>query len=125
SSLTCVAAQRLVRKLCDECAQPVDRNDAAHLLRDLDAGEALLDTATVRAPVGCPSCRNTGYHGRTAIFEIMPVTEDIARLVVERAATADIERTAIGQGMDTLRTAALKRVVRGDLGVDEMLRVVS
>jgi type IV pilus assembly protein PilB len=125
SSLTCVAAQRLVRRLCDECARPVGREDATRLLRDLDADDALLDTATLRAPVGCPACRETGYRSRTAIFEIMPVSEHIARLIVERAATADIESVAVAEGMDTLRTAALKRVVAGDLGVDEMLRVIS
>jgi type IV pilus assembly protein PilB len=125
SSLTCVVAQRLVRQLCNECAQPVDRNDAIQLLQGLDADDELLDTATVRAPVGCPACRNTGYRGRSAIFEIMPVTDDIARLVVERAPTADVELVAVANGMDTLRTAALKRVAAGEVGVDEMLRVVS
>jgi type IV pilus assembly protein PilB len=125
SSMTCVAAQRLVRRLCEECARPVAHADAMRLLRDLDADAELLDTATVRAPVGCPSCRNTGYSGRTAIFEIMPVSEHIARLIVERAATAEIEKVAVAEGMDTLRTAALQRVARGELGIDEMLRVVS
>jgi len=125
SSLTCVAAQRLVRELCDECAVPVGRDDATRLLNDLDADDVLIETATVRAPVGCPSCRETGYSGRTAIFEIMPVSEHIARLIVERAATADIEMVAVAEGMDTLRTSALKRVAAGDVGVDEMLRVVS
>jgi len=54
----------------------------------------------------------------------MPVTDDIARLIVERAPAADIEDRAIAEGMDTLRTSALKRVVRGEVSVDEMLRVV-
>jgi type IV pilus assembly protein PilB len=125
SSVTCVAAQRLVRRLCDECAQSAPREDAVRLLRDLGADDALLDTAAVRTPVGCPDCRHMGYRGRSAIFEIMPVTEHIARLIVERAATAEIEGVAIAEGMDTLRTAALKRVASGTLGVDEMLRVVS
>jgi type IV pilus assembly protein PilB len=125
SSLTCVAAQRLVRELCNDCAQPVDRDDATRLLLELDADDALIETATVRAPVGCPACRETGYRGRTAIFEIMPVSDHIARMIVERAATADIEMVAVAEGMDTLRTAALKRVAAGDVGIDEMLRVVS
>jgi type IV pilus assembly protein PilB len=55
----------------------------------------------------------------------MPVTEDITRLIVERAPSADIERVAVEQGMDTLRVAALRRVLLGDLSIDEMLRVVS
>ncbi len=125
SSLTCVAAQRLVRRLCDECAQPIRRSDALKALKELGAEDALLERPTLRGPVGCPTCRNSGYRGRTALFEIMPVTEGIARLIVERGATADIERLAVEEGMDTLRTAALKRVVRGELSVDEMLRVVA
>jgi type IV pilus assembly protein PilB len=125
SALTCVAAQRLVRRLCDECAQPVSVSEARVTLTELGAPEELLAHPTLRAPVGCPSCRNSGYVGRTAIFEIMPVTEAIARLIVERSATADIEQLAVEEGMDTLRTAALKRVVRGELGIDEMLRVIA
>ncbi len=73
---------------------------------------------------GCSTCRHTGYRGRAAIFEIMPVTEDITRLIVERAPSADIERIAVEQGMDTLRVAALRRVLRGDLSIDEMVRIV-
>jgi type IV pilus assembly protein PilB len=125
SAITSVAAQRLVRRLCEQCAQPIGRSEAVTILRDLNAVDTLVEDATIRAAVGCPSCRNTGYHGRDAIYEIMPVTEQIARLIVERAAIADIERCAIGEGMDTLRAAALKRVVRGELSVDEMLRVIS
>jgi type IV pilus assembly protein PilB len=125
SAITCVAAQRLVRRLCEQCAQPMSAAETIRILRDLNATDALIQDATIRAPIGCPSCRNTGYHGRHAIYEIMPVTEHIARLIVERASIADIEHRAIGEGMDTLRTAALKRVVRGELSIDEMLRVVS
>jgi len=124
SSLSCVAAQRLVRRLCEECAQPVPERDALAVLRDLGAPDVLVADATLRRPVGCPACRHSGYRGRSAIFEVMPVTDDIARLIVERAPAADIEDRAIAEGMDTLRTSALKRVVRGEVSVDEMLRVV-
>jgi type IV pilus assembly protein PilB len=125
SALTCVAAQRLARKLCEQCARPIERDDAVKLLRSVAAPDALIDGAVLRAPVGCPSCRQTGYHGRYAIYEIMPVTENIARLIVERAPIADIEHLAVVEGMDTLRTAAFRRVARGELSIDEMLRVIS
>ena len=125
SALTCVAAQRLARKLCDQCARPIDRDDAVTQLRSVNAPDVLIDGAALRAPVGCPLCRQTGYHGRYAIYEIMPVTENIARLVVERAPIADIEHLAVEEGMDTLRAAALRRVARGELSIDEMLRVIS
>ena len=126
SAVSCIAAQRLARKLCDHCAKPVDEPDLA-LLRRLGATDEILDSGHQRpaAASGCSNCRQTGYRGRAAIFEIMPVTEDISRLIVERAASADIERVAVEQGMDTLRIAALRRVLSGDLSIDEMARVVS
>jgi type IV pilus assembly protein PilB len=125
SAVSCIAAQRLARKLCDTCAAPVEDLDLA-LLRRWGATDELLDgPLNVRVPVGCANCRRTGYRGRSPIFEIMPVTEDITRLIVERAPSGDIERIAVEQGMDTLRMAALRRVLKGDLSIEEMARVVS
>ena len=124
SATSCVAAQRLARKLCDNCAKPIESPDLA-LLRRLGATDEILEEGIhVRAAVGCSTCRQTGYLGRAALFEVMPVTEDISRLIVERAPSADIERTAIEHGMDTLRVAALRRVLHGDLSIDEMVRVI-
>jgi type IV pilus assembly protein PilB len=124
SALTCVAAQRLVRRLCDRCAEPTPEVSEA-LLRDLGADESLLEGATVRVPVGCNECLRTGYRGRRPIYEIMPVTEGIARRIVERASTADIERLAVEEGMDTMRSAALRLVARGELAIEEMLRAIA
>jgi type IV pilus assembly protein PilB len=125
SAVSCIAAQRLARKLCDHCAKPIADPDLG-ILRRLGATDDILDHGIhLRSAAGCPNCRQTGYRGRAAIFEIMPVTEDISRLIVERAASADIERVAVEQGMDTLRIAALRRVLSGDLSMEEMARVVS
>jgi type IV pilus assembly protein PilB len=123
SALTCVVSQRLARKLCDDCAQEVADPDL-DLLRELGAPESILEGATVRSPVGCASCRHTGYHGRLPIFEIMPVSEDIRRAIIDRRAPSEIEAVAVGEGMDTLRVAALRRVVRGELSIDELLRTI-
>ncbi|MGE5187256.1 MAG: GspE/PulE family protein [Acidobacteriota bacterium] len=126
SSMSCIAAQRLARRLCPQCAEPREIDDSlAETMRMLGADDAMILDATIRVPMGCPACRRTGYSGRLPLVEIMPITEDISRLIVERAATAEIERVAVEQGMDTLRRTALKRVVRGELSIDEMLRVVS
>jgi type IV pilus assembly protein PilB len=125
SSISCIAAQRLARKLCDNCATPVENPDLA-LLRRLGATDEIMDEhMNVRSAAGCTVCRKTGYYGRAAIYEVMSVTEDITRLIVERAPSADIERLAVEQGMDTLRVSALRRVLLGDLSLDEMVRVVS
>ena len=124
SATSCIAAQRLAWKLCDSCAEPLEPN--LDLLRRLGATDAMLDEGVnIRGAKGCNNCRRTGYRGRAPVFEIMPVSEDIARLIVERSPSADIERVAVEQGMDTLRTAALRRVLKGDLSIEEMARVVS
>jgi type IV pilus assembly protein PilB len=124
SALTMVASQRLARKLCEHCAE-LASGAAIEQLVALAAEDSLLDDATVRRPVGCAACRGTGYRGRLPIFEIMPITEGISRLILERASRAQIEDLAVEEGMDTLLRAAIKRVVRGDLSVEEMLRVIS
>jgi type IV pilus assembly protein PilB len=124
SALSCVTAQRLFRTLCEQCALPMPVQDSVASLRAIGADDALGEGAMVRVPAGCAACRNTGYKGRGALFEIMPVTEGIARLIVDRAPTAVVERFAVEEGMDTLRVAALKRVARGELSPDEMLRVL-
>ena len=69
-------------------------------------------------------CRNTGYRGRVPLFEIMPVSEGISRLIVENVPSSDIERLAVEEGMETMRIAALRRVMSGVLSLDEMVRVI-
>ncbi len=125
SALSCVAAQRLLRRLCDACAQPVPESEGVPLLRDLGAPESIAMGATARVPVGCSECLNTGYKGRLPVYEIMPVSEGIERLIVDRAAAADIERLAVAEGMDTMRIAALRRVARGEVSVEEMIRAIA
>jgi type IV pilus assembly protein PilB len=124
SALTLVAAQRLARKLCENCAEPLENPDF-ELLRDLGADDSILDDATIFRAVGCPMCRNTGYRGRIPLFEIMPVSEAISRLIVDRATSADIEMVATAEGMENMRVASLRRVARGVLSIDEMIRVIA
>ena len=108
----------------DDFPEPVDPSEL-ETVRTLCADESILEGATVHRAAGCPACRNTGYLGRLPIFEIMPVTEPISRLILDRAPRAQIERLAIEEGMETMRTAALRRVAAGLLSVEEMMRVVS
>jgi type IV pilus assembly protein PilB len=124
SALTCVAAQRLVRRLCEVCAQPTQQS-AEELLSELGAPDSIVNGATIRGPVGCPDCLKTGYKGRMAIYEIMPISEGIERLIVERAPAADLERLAVAEGMDTMRTAAFRRVAAGELSLEEMGRSIA
>lgn len=124
SALDCVVAQRLARRLCDRCKQP-----AAHSVEDLrrlrfDVPDD-RPLPPVYAPVGCPTCSNTGYRGRIAVHEVMAVTEEIERLAVERASSADIGRAAREQGMLTLREDGWEKAKLGLTSVEEILRVVA
>jgi type IV pilus assembly protein PilB len=76
-------------------------------------------------PLGCQACGKTGYHGRFAVHEVLLVTEDIERLIVDRGHSEDIKKVAIAQGMLTLRRAGLAQVIAGQTSVEEVLRVIA
>jgi type IV pilus assembly protein PilB len=124
SALDCVVAQRLARRLCDRCKQP-----AQYSIDDLQRLRFPVDPAVgvplIYAPVGCVSCSGTGYRGRLAIHEVMAVTEEIERLAVSRASSAEIGRTAREQGMLTLREDGWEKAKLGQTSVEEILRVVA
>jgi type IV pilus assembly protein PilB len=124
SALDCVVAQRLARRLCDRCKQPLayEADDLARLRFPVNPEEGV---PVVYGPVGCAACSNTGYRGRLAVHEVMAVTEEIERLTVERASSAEIGRAARAQGMLTLRQDGWEKVKLGQTSVDEILRVVA
>jgi type IV pilus assembly protein PilB len=121
SSLDCVLAQRLSRRLCDWCKEPHDtsREELAAIgwPRGTELPEKLF------RPTGCRSCTNTGYRGRVAVNEVMPVSEEIELLAVSRSSSTDIRRVAIAEGMTTLREDGLKKAAAGLTTVEEILRV--
>jgi type IV pilus assembly protein PilB len=123
SALTCIIGQRLVRKLCDECATRGAVDDG--LLVRLGLSRAELADANIRQAVGCPACANTGYRGRFGLYEVLVLTEEMRRLVISGAPSIEIERRAIAEGMDTLQMAGINSVLEGDLTVDEYLRVIA
>ncbi len=84
-----------------------------------------MPVPTIYEPVGCQSCSNTGYRGRVALHEVMSVTEDIERLAVKRASSAEIGRLAQEQGMLTLRQDGWEKAKMGLTSVEEILRVVA
>ena len=117
SSVVAVMAQRLVRKLCPSCKVPYE------LPRDVAESLGLDGFTTVYKPLGCDECRGTGYKGRTAIFEIMPMTEEIRRAVMTGATSDDLRAMAIRQGMRALRVSGAKKVKDGITSADEVLSV--
>jgi type IV pilus assembly protein PilB len=124
SALDCVVAQRLARRLCEHCKLPVVHQP--QYLADLRFSfDSDLPPATIYQPVGCTSCSNTGYRGRIAIHEVMTVSEEIERLAVARASSAEIGKLAREQGMITLREDGWAKAQLGLTSVEEILRVVA
>ena len=123
SSLDCVLAQRLARKLCPRCKEAyVPTEEELQSARfPYDPAEELPQ---LHKAVGCTSCGKTGYKGRMAVHEVMTVTEDIERLVAERASAEEIGKIARSQGMATLRDDGMEKVRLGLTSIEEILRVV-
>jgi type IV pilus assembly protein PilB len=124
SALDCVVAQRLARRLCDRCKAP-DVRDSAELIRLRFSSPDDIDEPVIYKPVGCPSCSKTGYRGRIAVHEVMTVSEEIERLTVAHASSADIAAAAREQGMITLREDGWTKVRMGLTSIEEILRVVA
>jgi type IV pilus assembly protein PilB len=124
SALDCVLAQRLARRLCERCKEPRPFEASEWATAGWD--EVVLGVAPTEGfkAVGCTACGGTGYRGRLAVHEVMPITEEIERLVVARAASDDIRRIALEQGMVSLRTDGLAKVAQGRTTLEEVSRVV-
>lgn len=118
-----VIAQRLVRSVCRECSHPMEVDD---VIREEIAGyyPDRMDDAHFVLGNGCPNCGFTGYRGRSAINEVMVMSDTIRSLVVQRAAANVIKDTAVAEGMVTLRRDGWLRVLEGRTSVDEVMRVV-
>ncbi|MFY7948227.1 MAG: GspE/PulE family protein [Gemmatimonas sp.] len=118
SSTLLIAAQRLARKLCGNCKRRIELSKDA-LVR-LGFTEAdLANPMELYEPVGCPRCSN-GYKGRFALLETMRMTDDVKRMVVERAQLADIKKQALSEGMLTLRRCGLLNAARGKTSLQEI-----
>ena len=119
SSLIGVIAQRLVRKICPHCRKSYAPDERELNLMGIEGGEDVL----VYRGAGCKLCSNTGYKGRTAIFEIMEVTKDLRVLIDRRATTDQLADMAEKEGMISLRESCKQMVLQGVTTVEEMIRV--
>jgi type IV pilus assembly protein PilB len=127
SSITAVLAQRLARRLCPHCKESYDLTEADILSGGWNADEIqeLGPEPTFYRAVGCSACSNTGYRGRKALAELMPMTEEIERLIIEGGSVDEIHRLAVAQGMVTLRQSGLRKAMEGETTLEEVLRVVA
>jgi type IV pilus assembly protein PilB len=126
SALDCIVAQRLARRLCDKCKEAYEPTEAELVASGWPLEDATgNEWPTLYKAIGCPACGRTGYRGRFALHEVMPITEEIERLIIAKGSTEDIQKVAIMQGMLRLRDDGLRKVGMGQTCLEEIFRVVA
>jgi type IV pilus assembly protein PilB len=123
SSVILACAQRLIRRICSHCKEPVTY--PLKMFQDLGIDPSIFDGVTLYRGRGCERCKNSGYAGRMAIIEAMTVTDEIRKLIIARANTREMGKIAIGQGMRTLRMVALDRAREGVSTLEQVLVLTS
>lgn len=125
STLTGVIAQRLVRRLCDKCKEgyfPTEE-EVKHISTSKEVQEKLLKTKLYRKK-GCKDCGYLGYTGRLGIYEVMPITREIKKLIAQGAHDIEIEEAAVANGMNTLKNSCLNHIIDGITTTSEFIRVL-
>jgi len=120
SAIVLILAQRLIRKVCIECKEPIKVHP--QLLIDLGIPPDEVKSFQVYKGKGCPLCNNTGYKGRVGLYEVMPMKEEVKELVLSRASTSEIKKEAIRLGMKTLRQSGIAKIKEGLTTIEEVLR---
>jgi type IV pilus assembly protein PilB len=120
ASLNLILAQRLVRRVCTKCKEEFDVHPEA--VRELGLTPDDVTGTKFYRGKGCSNCNNTGYQGRQGVFEVMPASSTIRRMILDRASTADLRKRAIQEGMLTLRQDALMKLRKGITTIEEVLR---
>ncbi len=120
-ALTFVGAQRLMRKVCKNCAHSY--HPSKRLLKELEIEDQVDNNLVLYKAKGCRICNNTGYRGRMAVMEALEIDDDIKELILRKVPELKIKKTAISNGMIPLRKNALAKVIRGDTTPEELARV--
>ncbi len=125
STLSGVIAQRLVRRLCDDCKEEYypTREEVSQITVDEEEIERLMKTPLYR-PVGCNKCGFSGYKGRLGVYEIMTITKGIRKLIASGAHDIEIEEMAVKNGMRTLNRSCMGHIIAGKTTIDEFIRVL-
>jgi type IV pilus assembly protein PilB len=121
SALNCIMAQRLVRVICENCKRP--KNFTPAELKEAGLDPAIWSSVVLREGAGCLECSGTGFHGRTAICELLDLTDRIREMIVDRRPTSEIKRIAREEGMITLRESGLAKIRAGLTTVKEINKV--
>jgi len=120
ASVNAILAQRLARRICRECAEPIKVETKT--LTDLGMSPEEAATAEVFEGKGCRACNDTGFKGRVALYEIMPMNDELKDLVLQGVSSVELKREAIGMGMKTLRQCALSKLREGTTTISEVVR---
>jgi len=121
SSVIGILAQRLVREVCNECRESYEPDEES--LNNIGITPEMASGKTLYRGTGCPACLNTGYQGRTGIFELMSLDDSMKNLILKTSASNTLKRKAVKQGMVTLRENGVMKVLDGATTVEEVLRV--
>jgi type IV pilus assembly protein PilB len=122
SSVNCIVAQRLARRICEECKEKDPEIEIAALIEAGMAEEAAANVVPVKGQ-GCRNCSDTGFRGRMAVYEVMPMHEELKEFVLNGASALDLKREAIRLGMQSLRQSAFGKLSEGITTLGEVLRV--
>ena len=120
SALNCITAQRLVRRICSNCR--AEATYTTEVLRAARITEEQAASMTFFRGEGCDACNGSGYSGRQGLYEVMPMTPDLRRMVLQGESTDELNRTAVEQGMITLRQDGLVKVRKGITTLDEVIK---
>ena len=121
SSVNLILAQRLVRVICSGCKSPVELPPQAFI--DIGANREDVSTFHSFRGVGCPACSGSGYRGRLALYEVMPISDELRELILNGASAAELKRAAIESGMITLRQSGIQKLREGVTTIEEVVRV--
>ncbi len=122
SSINLILAQRLVRKICEKCKEPVETAPEVLINLGVDSADVSAGFPTFHGK-GCANCGSTGYRGRLAVYEVMVMREALKELILKGASAMELKREAVKHGMSTLRMSALQKVKDGLTTIDETIRV--
>jgi type IV pilus assembly protein PilB len=123
SSVNLILAQRLVRKICSECKETQELNPQALVEMGMSLEEA--ESTQGHKGAGCERCSDTGYKGRIALYEVMPLGEDLKELILEGGSSGELKRAAREAGMKTLRESGLHKIREGITTAEEVMRVTT
>ena len=121
SSIVGILAQRLVRRVCPSCREPY--RPTPEMLREMGLGASLPPDPVFYRGAGCPECMNIGYRGRSGIYELLTVDEQVRDLLLQNKDAGSIKSAAVKKGMKTLRDAGLAMALAGETSIEEVLRV--